>query len=287
MAERPKPLIFRYIIMPINDLVQFRKGTASAWTTANPVLASGEPGFDVTNNILKVGTGSSPWSSLSPLFSGLYISGTGTSGYLNKWNSTSSITNSIVYDNGTNIGIGTNNPAYKLDVAGSGSFYSLNINNQFTLPSTDGSIGQFLSTNGSGVVSWTNPSSTVRGYEILSSGKSVFNVSPGYDTGNLDVYYNGLKLLVNDDYTASNGTSFSLNNPAASGDIIEWIGSSTIGASFALSQHTHLSSEITFASGTPASATAVGIKGQILWDNNYLYVCVNTNTWKRSAITSW
>lgn len=32
------------------DLIQVRRGTTTQWTAANPVLASGEPGFDVTTN---------------------------------------------------------------------------------------------------------------------------------------------------------------------------------------------------------------------------------------------
>ena len=31
---------------------------------ANPVLAEGEPGFDTTNNILKIGDGTTNWNSL-------------------------------------------------------------------------------------------------------------------------------------------------------------------------------------------------------------------------------
>jgi hypothetical protein len=38
---------------------------------------------------------------------------------------------------------------------------------------------------------------------------------------------------------------------------------------------------------TPASASAAGTTGQIAWDANFIYVCVATNTWKRSAITTW
>lgn len=37
----------------------------------------------------------------------------------------------------------------------------------------------------------------------------------------------------------------------------------------------------------PASATATGALGEIRYDANYMYVCVATNTWKRSAITTW
>ena len=38
---------------------------------------------------------------------------------------------------------------------------------------------------------------------------------------------------------------------------------------------------------TPASASATGTTGEIAWDANYIYVCTATNTWKRSAITTW
>ena len=38
---------------------------------------------------------------------------------------------------------------------------------------------------------------------------------------------------------------------------------------------------------TPASATATGATGEICWDASYIYVCTATNTWRRSAISSW
>jgi hypothetical protein len=37
----------------------------------------------------------------------------------------------------------------------------------------------------------------------------------------------------------------------------------------------------------PATATSTGIAGQIAYDSSYVYVCVATNTWKRSALSSW
>jgi hypothetical protein len=44
--------------------IQVRRGTASDWTTANPTLAAGEVGFDTTSNKMKVGDGSTTWSTL-------------------------------------------------------------------------------------------------------------------------------------------------------------------------------------------------------------------------------
>lgn len=38
---------------------------------------------------------------------------------------------------------------------------------------------------------------------------------------------------------------------------------------------------------TPASASATGTTGTICWDASYIYVCVATNTWKRTAISTW
>lgn len=37
----------------------------------------------------------------------------------------------------------------------------------------------------------------------------------------------------------------------------------------------------------PASASAAGIAGQIVWGPSYVYVCVSLNTWKRAAISTW
>ncbi len=50
------------------------------------------------------------------------VTGTGTTNYIPKWSSSSALGNSLVYDDGTNIGIGTTSPAYKLDVNGTGRF---------------------------------------------------------------------------------------------------------------------------------------------------------------------
>jgi hypothetical protein len=38
---------------------------------------------------------------------------------------------------------------------------------------------------------------------------------------------------------------------------------------------------------TPSAANAAGVTGTIAWDSGFLYVCINTNTWKRVAIATW
>jgi hypothetical protein len=37
----------------------------------------------------------------------------------------------------------------------------------------------------------------------------------------------------------------------------------------------------------PALANSTGLAGQIVWNANYLYICIATNTWKRANISTW
>jgi len=49
--------------------LQLRRDTAANWTTANPTLADGQPGWEKDTKKLKVGDGAAAWASL-PYFSG-------------------------------------------------------------------------------------------------------------------------------------------------------------------------------------------------------------------------
>jgi len=46
------------------------------------------------------------------------VTGSGTAGYIAKWTSNNAIGNSVIYESGGNIGIGTTSPGAKLDVVG-------------------------------------------------------------------------------------------------------------------------------------------------------------------------
>lgn len=37
----------------------------------------------------------------------------------------------------------------------------------------------------------------------------------------------------------------------------------------------------------PANTGSLGVRGQISWDNDFIYVCVSGNSWKRAALTTW
>lgn len=57
----------------------------------------------------------------------------------------------------------------------------------------------------------------------VTGSTSTFTFASGYDVGYFEVFINGVKLVVNTDYTAGNGTTFTLTSAAASGDVIEAI----------------------------------------------------------------
>lgn len=46
-------------------IFQFRRGTSTQWTSANPVLLSGEIGLETDTKQFKLGDGTTPWSSLA------------------------------------------------------------------------------------------------------------------------------------------------------------------------------------------------------------------------------
>jgi hypothetical protein len=44
--------------------IQFRRGTASEWTAANPILAQAEMGIETDTRAYKIGNGATAWASL-------------------------------------------------------------------------------------------------------------------------------------------------------------------------------------------------------------------------------
>ncbi len=47
------------------SIIQLRGGTAAAWTTANPILAQKEMGIETDTNKIKLGDGTTAWTSLA------------------------------------------------------------------------------------------------------------------------------------------------------------------------------------------------------------------------------
>ena len=38
---------------------------------------------------------------------------------------------------------------------------------------------------------------------------------------------------------------------------------------------------------TVPTSTSSGIRGEVCWDTNFIYVCTAENTWKRTALATW
>ncbi len=107
---------------------------------------------------------------------------------------------------------------------------SLTINDAITFPTSDGSSGQVLQTNGSGTLSFANVGGsglTIYKYSITSNTTAITgadddNNTLSYTPGNEQVYLNGVKLVDGGaDYTATNATTVTLAANAINGDVVE------------------------------------------------------------------
>jgi hypothetical protein len=56
--------------MPVKTKIQIRRDTAANWTSTNPTLAAGEQGYETDTKKLKIGDGSTAWTSLGYLTTG-------------------------------------------------------------------------------------------------------------------------------------------------------------------------------------------------------------------------
>ncbi len=132
-------------------------------------------------------------------------------------------------------------------VANSSAFIVANssIHTGLTLPSAAQQSGSFfLHANGSWASITTSVGSSQRVYQsyVASASQTVFNVSGGFQTGQIDVYYNGVHLLGNE-YT-QDGVNVTLNSPALAGTLVEVVG--YLGVSLVLTAH-GANGEIQFA----------------------------------------
>ena len=67
------------------DLIQIRRDTAANWTSANTVLAQGELGAETDTSKIKIGNGSTAWTSLAYLIDAAgYLTATSTNTLTNK-----------------------------------------------------------------------------------------------------------------------------------------------------------------------------------------------------------
>jgi hypothetical protein len=110
----------------LGSLINYIKGqvtgrlNAPAYTSATAFTGTiaGYLGFDTSGNILTSGA--------------VGLSGSGTTNFISKWTGSTALGNSLIFDNGTNVGINTSTPYSKLNVLLSGTAFA---------PTSTGSIG--------------------------------------------------------------------------------------------------------------------------------------------------
>ena len=107
------------------------------------------------------------------------IIGTGTTNYLTKWTTSLTVGDSLIYDNGTNIGIGTSSPVAKVDITGSDvNRVVLRVANT-NVPNGDKEINMFVGgTSAYGISSWQN-SGVIESVAGLSSNFVLSNYQVG------------------------------------------------------------------------------------------------------------
>jgi len=107
---------------------------------------------------------------------------------------------------------------------------SLTINDAITFPTSDGSNGQALVTDGSGTLSFSTVGGTgltiftysITGNTTSITGNDDSNNSLTYEAGKEQVFLNGVKLVDGGtDYTATNSTTITLAQAAINGDVVE------------------------------------------------------------------
>ena len=125
--------------------IQLRNDTAANWTSVNPTLLMGELGVERSTNKIKIGDGSTAWSSLSYAYDPtVLVTLTGTQTLTNKTISGSSntlsnipnsaLTNSSITINGSSVALGGT-----VTITG--------------LPTQTGNSGKYLTTDGTNA-SW-------------------------------------------------------------------------------------------------------------------------------------
>ena len=94
------------------------------------------------------------------------------------------VNSSNLFNNGSNLGIGTSGPTEKLDVTGNVKASGTLTAGTVTYPNTHGTANQVLSTTGTGLLTWTTP----------SNGVPYTGATKGVDLGAYNLKVNGLTI---------------------------------------------------------------------------------------------
>ena len=98
-----------------------------------------------------------------------------------------------------------------------------------------------------------------------------------------DLYLSGNTIYLGDSTISAVGSSVAMDSvllggPTGSGGVIL----SATGGQLEINGSTAVG-----YTGAPGASGATGATGQLALDSDYLYACIGTNTWKRTALTGW
>jgi len=176
--------------------IQIRRDVAANWTSSNPTLSQGEQGYETDTGKIKIGDGSTAWTSLGYSFEGstvggatgtdydddvkvrfgtgndleIYHDGTTNNSYIKETNASGHLIiqgQEIQFDNAAGTSLMNlsgsqiellHGGSTKLETTSSGiqTTGTVNVNGAYTLPTSDGTNGQVLTTDGSGAVTFAD-----------------------------------------------------------------------------------------------------------------------------------
>lgn len=190
-------------------------------------------------------------------------------------------------DSSGNVGFGTTAPLTKLEVRSgvitAGSVDAPNgaeiLRGYYGSSGALAVIGSEYSSGGTVIGSAVKPSPSATD-AFLSSASGVLPRGAYTIAGNIHKWYIGAAQTVAENSSVTTAEAMRIDT---SGRLLVGTSSDSGGALLQVNGN-----RIRIATAnTPASAGATGTTGEIAWDANYIYVCTATNTWKRTAISTW
>lgn len=246
--------------------------------------------------------GTAMQTSIVAATSGGTVGGTGTVGRVARFaGSTTTIADSVIRDDGNNVGIGTDvNASAGVTIRPTTNIAPLRVE------TSNGTARMVIDNSGRLGLGTTSPGAMLTvmgGMRVLNTDASPSITTERFQLGRMGPATNPLPYSVNQDtayityyYVTSLANARMLDimvsGTSTAQSMIRFL---TSGANTATAEALRIdgnqvatfSGPIVIPSSTPASASAPGATGQIAWDSNYLYVATGTNTWKRVALTSW
>ena len=188
-------------------------------TATSPTLKYYDGADDISLATIDHSANTVNWLDSTVSITGLSTTATGT--VLTLSDTANTTTQNLIIDNQKQIrfrettGNGTNYVALQAPA-------SLSTDTTFTLPSADGTNGQALITNGSGVLSFTTLSTTLTYSSGTATGNgstTAFTISSGRSVNDVLVFVNGFQLTPTTDYTISGTTLTFTTAPANNAEI--------------------------------------------------------------------